>query len=182
MLKHDPIPMTEIPFKRQDIGECGFIRYALDGGKGAIVHCFEALPDDVLYRQSHPKLVAPVWLFGHIVVKERDHVGGFAQGIWDSPAKYGILRGYTTIPSEDDLRECIPSRAEIIAYWDSVRDNTLAYLDSLSDEDLKTVPGHMGEPFDKSPIREFFAMTVHQQNYHWGQLYQIAEMYGVDPE
>jgi len=31
-------------------------------------------------------------------------------------------------------------------------------------------------------IREFFAMTIHQQNYHWGQLCQIAEMYDIDPE
>ena len=76
--------------------------------------------------------------------------------------------------------DAIGNKASIISYWDSVREQTHGYLDALSDEDLRNVPGHMGEPFNNSPVREFFAMTIHHQNYHFGQLYQIAQMNGID--
>jgi uncharacterized damage-inducible protein DinB len=173
--------MDEIPFKCQDIGERGFIRYTLDCTKGRIVQCFEAIPDTALYCQPHQGLNSAAWIFGHIATTERAHLGGFAQGIWDIPKRYGILDSCASIPTEQELMDSIGSKASIISYWDSVREQTHEYLDALSDEEMKSLPGHMGEPFNNSPVREFFAMTIHHQNYHFGQLYQIAQMNGIDP-
>jgi uncharacterized damage-inducible protein DinB len=161
---------------RGDIGECGFIRSTLDYNVHYIVACFETIPEEALYKRIHPNLHPAAWIFGHIMLKERDHIGGFAQNIWDLPKQYSILRNDADVPPEAALKTAVGTKDEIITQWGKVRQQTWDYLDSLSDKDLAVIPDHMKDKQHADPIREFFAMTIHHQNYHWGQLTQISRM------
>jgi hypothetical protein len=161
---------------RGNIGECGFIRSTLDYNVHHIVACFESIPEEGLYKRVHPNLHPAAWIFGHIMLKERDHIGGFAQNIWDLPKQYSILRNDADVPSEAALKAAVGTKDESITQWGKVRQQTWDYLNSLSDADLAVVPDHMKGKQHTDPIREFFAMTIHHQNYHWGQLTQISRM------
>ena len=166
----------------RDIRDRVLIKDALDCTKARIVKCFEAIPDDALCEKLLPELSPAAWIFGHIVTTERAHIGGFAQGLWDIPQEYRILDSCASVPTEKDLMDCIGSKGEIIAYWDSVREQTHEYLATLSDEEMSGLPTHSWKRFCTSPVREFLAMTIHHPNYHFCQLCKIAEMNGIETD
>ncbi len=92
------------------------------------------------------------------------------------PEQYGALRNGSDVPTGENLKAAVGTKAEIIAQWGKVRQKTWDYLDGLTDEGLAVIPEHMKDKQHADPIREFFAMTIHHQNYHWGQLSQIAQI------
>ena len=77
------------------------------------------------------------------------------------------------------------AKQALIDYWRGVRAKTVAYLDRITDADLKEVPGDeflLGEkdPNRQNPRREWFVMTIQHQHYHWGELSAVGKLLAHD--
>ncbi len=168
--------MAEKPIQYTDMSERAFIKWVLDYTMEQTIELFESIPEDHLCLRPGPNINAPGWVFGHLIGGERAMIGGFAQGVMDIPAKYGVFSGQS-ISTESQLRDALEPTDALTAYWREVRKQTHEYLDRLTDADLKSVPETSILPDNavmrNKPIREYFVMTIEHQNYHRGQLQTI---------
>jgi len=177
--------MSDKPVQYRDISEREVLRYALDYTMPWIIDTFKAIPDDHVAVRPRPNINAPGYVFGHIAVTERKHVGMFLESVKDIPEKYMIFFGSggccEQSHSEDEIRAAIESKNTLISYWQSVREKTRAYLDRISDADLKTVPEKTlhpdNHPNRHNPIREWFVMTIQHQNCMMGWLEIIKRLF-----
>jgi len=167
----------QTPFMYTDMSECTFIQWNLDYTIDRVIETFMAIPDEWLSKRPRHNIPPPGWTFGHIAVTERVHVVRYLQGVDDIPSAYNIFYPVpppVVIPTEDELAKVIKSKDQLINYWRSVRQQTSAYLQSITDADLKTIPEKTlhpkGLPNSSNPIREWFVMTIQHQNYNWGRL------------
>ena len=167
------------PFMYTDISERELIKWMLGYTMDWIIETFEAIPDDAMCVRPRPNINAPAWIFGHIVVTERFHVGGVLEGVNDIPEEFRVFRARK--PTEEQIRAAFKSKAWLVDYWRDVRAKTEAYLDRITDADLKEVPGDEtvlpdGDPNRGNPRREWFVMTIQHQNCHWGELRVIEKL------
>lgn len=155
-------------FMYTDCGEAGTLLWSLNYHFKTILSEAEGITTENLYRIPMECLSPPGWILAHMAVKERDHIAGFAQGANDVPREYGIFRGNPEgiLPPQEKMVAALPDVSSIISYYKDVREKTAVFLETLNDEDFKTIPGHINQ----DPLREFFVMTIHHQNYHWAQL------------
>ena len=165
----------------RDIGEKGFIQWSLGYTMDPIIECFEAVPEAHRYERPLGKLSAPCFILGHVALNEENLLQGFAQGISQrrcpcSPALFDVFHP----PAGEQLREGIPESSKLVDYWCAVRKDTLAYLEGLTPEALRSRPAVSTLPDDDgnrdNPVREFFIMAIQHQNCHWGELRAICKI------
>lgn len=168
-------------FGYKDIGEKGFIEWSLQYTFDPIVECFEVIPEKQRYERMHEKLNAPCHILGHIALNEEDVIKGVAHGISERRCPFPRhLFDPRKPPSGVELREGISDSSQLVEYWRAVRKGTLEYLRALDSADLSkparksTLPE--GAANRDNPIREFFIMTIQNQNCHWGELRAICKM------
>ena len=171
--------MSDLPFMYKPMSERAFIRWALGYTMDRVIETFRAVPDEWLARRPRPNINAPGWVFGHIAVTERKHVGLALEGVDDIPREYGILHSGAR-PTEQEIADAIESKDALVKYWQDVRAKTERYLETITDDDLAGVAktrwlAHAG-PNRENPRREWFIMTIQHQNYHWGQLATIEKV------
>jgi hypothetical protein len=171
--------MTEKPFMYTDMSERDLLKWTLNYTMPWVIETFEAIPDHAICVRPRPNINAPAWIFGHIVMTERCHVGGVLQGVSDWPEEFNVFRAPK--PAEEQIRAAFKSKASLVDYWREVRAKTEAYLDRITDADLKEVPGDEcplpdGGPNRQNPRREWFVMTIQHQNCHFGELRMIEKL------
>ncbi|MEI7833654.1 MAG: DinB family protein, partial [bacterium] len=133
--------MEEIPFMYTNMSERDVYKWQLDYTMPNIIKDFLAIPEDRLTWRPAAKTRSAAHIFAHIIITEQQHISGFLQGIADIPEKFTGIRSLThNDPTEEQTLTAIGSREELIAFWHEVREQTHAYLDSITDEDLKEVP------------------------------------------
>ncbi len=174
--------MDEKPFMYTDMSERELFKWLLNYTMDWAIRTFETIPDDALCVRPRPDINAPVWIFGHIAVTERFHVGCVLEGVDDIPEAFWLFRAPD--PTEEQIREVVESKEALIAYWREVREKTEAYLDRIADADLKGIPESPGlppgDPNRDNPRREWLVMTVQHQNCHWGELRAISKLLASD--
>jgi len=159
----------------QDMSERDLLKWALDYTMPWVIQTFKSIPDDRLALRPLPRINAPAWVFAHIAVTERKHVGLCLEGIDDIPKHLRIFHTGKK-PTEDAIRQALESKDALISYWHEVRAKTHAYLDRVTDADLKEIPQSTLMRGNENPVREWFVMTIQHQNAHWGQLSIIAKL------
>lgn len=178
--------MEDKPIMYTDMSERDLLKWQLDYTMPMIIKDFKAIPNDKLGWRPARKTRSAALIFGHIIVTERRHVGCFLQGIDDIPVKYNRVFGSLTCcdPTEEEVLKAIGSGEELISYWQVVRKQTHACLDSLTDEDMKLIPQKTLLPNDdpnrNNPIREWFVMTIKHQNMAWGEIHMIRRILESD--
>ncbi|MBI5092907.1 MAG: DinB family protein [Candidatus Hydrogenedentes bacterium] len=163
------------------MSERAFIGYTLGYTMNWIIDAFCAIPDEWLCRSPHPGVNAPGWIFGHIAVTERRHVGMVLEGVDDIPKPLRLFHAGAR-PGETEIAAAIESKEQLVEYWRTVRQQTECYLERIRDDDLSGVPScaclSPDDPNRQNPRREWLVMTIHHQNYHWGQLGVISGLLG----
>ena len=174
--------MNDRPFMYTDMSERDLLGWNLNYTMERVIAAFEVIPQDRLCVRPRPNISAPAWIFGHIVVTERFHVGWVLEGVDDVPEPFWVFRDMD--PDDEKLRQAVESRQALIDYWREVRGKTESYLARITDADLKEVPTDSllpdGDPNRQNPIREWFVMTIQHQNVHMGQLEIIAQLIEAD--
>jgi hypothetical protein len=170
--------MSEKPFMYRDVTERDLLKWALDYRTEPVIRTFEAIPEEHTWVRPRRNINTPAFIFGHIAVTERSHIGRFVQGIDDIPERFRPFRAWK--PDDVAIHAAVESKQVLIDYWREVRAMTHEYLARITDADLKEVPEKSLLPDDDpnrgNPIREWFIMTIEHQNQHWGQLEIIAKL------
>lgn len=86
------------------------------------------LTEELLFWVPDPNGLCILWHVGHIVQRERLHIGRFLQGITGTnlwPAKYGIFADWC---SAKKLRDSIDSVDDVLSWAKEVRDNSRSYI------------------------------------------------------
>jgi hypothetical protein len=180
--KHqEGVVMPEKPFMYSDMSERDVYRWQLDYTMPMNIGDFEAIPDDKLGWRPAERTRSAGQIFGHIIATERKHVRCILQGLAEHEKDEGLFRTLTFCdPHEKDVLRAIPSKDALITEWRHVRAQTHEYLDSITDEELKSVPGKTvlsdDDPNRHNPIREWFVMTIKHQNMAWGEIHMIRRI------
>ncbi len=175
-------------FGYQDIGEVGFIEWSLAYTFEWIIECYQAIPVERRYEPlaagdgaGAGRLTPACSILGHIALNEEGLLKGFAQGIAERtcPVPRDACDVFRTV-EPDALRRMVPDTEVIVDYWRAVRAETLAFLRTLTAEQLRSRPASStlaeGDPNRDNPIRELFLMAISHQNCHWGELRATAKL------
>jgi hypothetical protein len=179
--------MSEKGFMYTDMSEAAVYKWQLDYTMPMIIRDFRAIPEERLTWKPAAKSRCAAQIFGHVAVNERGHIGRILQGVSDVPEKYRIFRSLTIFdPGGEQVLEAMGSREELIAYWETVREQTRRYLDSIDDSLLKDPPVNNvlpeGDPNRHNPVREWLVMTVKHQNMGWGEIHMIRRIIESEDE
>lgn len=150
--------------------------------KGMVVPMLEDLVDAPLTAPTTNGGNHPLWIAGHVVYSEAALTTTL---MFDKPhpfPEWGELYGRGAEPTLDEGQYTL-TIPEILAKWEEVRQNTLAELAQLSDDDLdRTVancpPGR--EAFFGTLGKAFTAVAVHPVM-HRGQLADSRRVLGRPP-
>jgi hypothetical protein len=98
------------------------------------------LTEDELLWIPEPNSLCMLWHVGHIAHRERFHIAKFLQGLEGEiiPPQYEIF-GPDWV-SVDEIKKSIDSVPAVLEWVADVRKETHRYIDSLTDDDLHTVP------------------------------------------
>ncbi|MDA3960122.1 MAG: hypothetical protein PF961_04995 [Planctomycetota bacterium] len=175
---------SDKPIMYTDMSERSFIRWNLEYTFDYMIDTYRSIPADKLLVALAEDMDPPALIFTNTAIKEAIHVQGFNQGKIDIPDKFRCLLPWQNA-SDDEKLAAVSNQEEVIQFFQSVRVNTLAYLENLSDAEMKQVPEKSilpeGAPNRGNPIREALVMTIYQQNLCWGKLIGIKEMLGLAP-
>ncbi len=111
----------------------------------------------------------PMWVMGHMAYSESNLLHVFILNDENPLADWKDLFGQGSQLTDDAT--AYPSYDEVIAKFESVRAETLAYLDSITDEDLDK-PSHAPEEYKDffGTIGQVFAMMSIHLSFHGGQV------------
>lgn len=122
----------------------------------------------------------PLWVLGHIVWAESNLLDCFIQGKPNRFPDVELKFGMGTTPSTDASQ--YPSMDELMSKFEEIRAASLAYLDTMSEEDLErpsNAPEEFGPGFAKV-AGCFTAMTIHPI-FHAGQVADARLVAGKQP-
>ncbi len=154
----------------------------IETSKGMVVPLLEDLADAPLTAPTPNGGNHPLWIAGHLVYSEGSLTGPLMFGTPHPLAEWGDSFGRGTEPSDEAATYTV-SIPEIIAKWDEIRENTLAQLAKLTDEDLDNAtadcpPGR--EAFFGTYGKALSAVAFHPYM-HRGQLADARRALGRPP-
>ncbi|MBN2713502.1 MAG: hypothetical protein JXR97_13865 [Planctomycetes bacterium] len=167
-----------------DMKETQFIKWNLEYTETYLLETMKSIPDDKFLVPPRDGMEPPAIIFANCIIKEAIHTQGFNQGKIEIPEQFKCLLPWQGAAAEEKIK-AVSNREELTKLFKQVRAATYAYLDSLSDGDLKKVPAKSilkdGDPNRGNPVREAFVMSIYTQNVTWGKLIAIKEMLGLPP-
>ncbi len=100
----------------------------------------EGLAEEQLFWTPDPNSLCALWHVGHIAHRERFHIGMFLQGLPEPviPEQFNMFGGEWA--SAEQVRQSFPLVQTVLDWACEVRATSQAYIASLKEEDLLTVP------------------------------------------
>lgn len=100
----------------------------------------DGLSHEQLFWTPDAKNLCTLWHVGHIAHRERTHIGRFLQGLEGRiiPPPYEVFG--TDWRSVDDVRDSVDSVGGVLDWVEAVRRESVAFVQSLSDDDWHKVP------------------------------------------
>jgi len=100
----------------------------------------DGLTDEQLFWVPDPNSLCILWHVGHIAHRERTHVGRFLQGLQGTiiPPQYEVFG--TEWCSAEKVRQSVGPVQDVLAWVREVREESLEYIASLTDDDFHAVP------------------------------------------
>ena len=155
-----------------------FIKLSLESSKGWIMGLAADIQDAPLQRATaggnHP-----MWCLGHLVYIEGNLVNGLCKGEENPVADWADVFGIGTQPSDD--ASVYPPYEEVLAKLEEVRAGTMAYLDSISDDELDRPSNAEGDMKEWFPTKGacLAAVSTHF-GFHGGQIADARRSAGRD--
>ena len=146
-----------------------FIQLSLAMSKNWATQLLESMKDEPLVQPTSKGGNHPLWVLGHLVHAESFLLDECMQGKQHRYPEFQELFGAGTQPQTDAAK--YPGMDQLFAAFDEIRSDTLAYLDTLSDEDLEkksNAPEEMADFF--GTIGKCFSALVVHTSFHAGQV------------
>ena len=145
-----------------------FIRLSLEMSKGWILGLAADMKDAPLQRPcsggNHP-----LWCLGHLAYSEANLVSVLCKGEDNPLSDWAGVFGIGSSPGDDE--SAYPSCDDVMAKVEQTRGVTMAYLDSITDEDLgkpSHAEGEMKEWF--GTVGQCLAAISTHVGFHGGQI------------
>lgn len=120
----------------------------------------------------------PLWILGHLIVSESFLLDQCLQGKPNRFPELAELFGQGTTPTTNP--ENYPTYDELRPKFDAIREDSLAYLEQLSDDDLDQATHHTENPFFATVGNCYLAMIMHPMN-HSGTVTAARHAAGKPP-
>lgn len=122
----------------------------------------------------------PLWITGHVIHTEAYLVATMIRGAKNPVEAWSSLFGQGTTPDPDPSR--YPSFDELMATLEKVRAETLAYLDTITEDDLDK-PSHAPQEYARmfGTIGLCLSMLTHHYVFHTGQIADARRAAGRPP-
>ena len=158
------------------------VRLALEEYLGDLRKALDGLTAEERRFQPTPESHHIDFAVWHMARVEDDWIQRFARGagtVWQSEgwdARCGLPSRESGVRYTAEQVAALPEFdvAEMMAYYDSVRRSTLAYLDTLSESDLETCPQPERRP--GYTVAKMLAHVVVEEAQHTGQVAYIRGM------
>jgi hypothetical protein len=146
-----------------------FVKLSLEMSKGWIMGLAADIKDAPLTAPTPNGGNHPLWCLGHLVYSEASMISTLCKGEPNPLEAWKELFEAGTKPQAD--AGVYPSYDEILAKFEETRAATMAYLDTLTDEDLdkpSKAEGDMKDWF--GTIAQCLAATPIHYGFHGGQI------------
>lgn len=157
-----------------------FVKLSIETSSGWIMGLAEDAKNIPFQRPTRNGGNHPLWILGHLAYSEGNLVSEWCQGVTNPVADWAEKFGMGSQPS--DNADDYPPVEEVFAKLGEIRAATLAFVESLADEDLDK-PSHAEEA-----AREWFptighclAAVANHFCFHGGQLADARRAAGRDP-
>jgi hypothetical protein len=139
----------------------------------------KGISEEQLFWVPQPVSLPIVWQVGHIAHRERFHIGLFLQGISENliPPQFEVFG--PDWHSVQEIRHSIGSLDEVFNWVRSVREASLAFIDSLSDDDIHKIPPSSVEGLS---IGQWLFITAAHTALHIGKIQSLRAMIENEPE
>ena len=157
-----------------------FIQLSLTMSKNWTTQLLESMKTEPLTQPTSQGGNHPLWVVGHLVHAESFLLDECMQGKSHRFPEFQELFGVGTEPQSDATK--YPGIDQLLSSYDDVRNDTLAYLDSLSEEDLDKkshAPEEMADFF--GTIAKCFSALVVHTSFHAGQVADARRAAGHEP-
>ncbi len=123
----------------------------------------------------------PLWIAGHLAFSEGMLIWEFARGQANPLAEWKELFNAKTVPTADASK--YPPYESVVQKLKDIRKQTLAYLETLSEEDLDKPAQGVPAPFRAffGTVRQCFLMAAMHPMNHRGQLADARRAAGREP-
>lgn len=122
----------------------------------------------------------PTWIAGHLAYAEANLIHHMLEGNENPLLEWKSLFGAATEPTSD--ASMYPSLSELLAKWNEVREHTIKFLDTLTDDDLDK-PSLNAPPGREEAFGTFgkvLTMVAHHPLMHRGQVADSRRAAGRD--
>ena len=156
-----------------------FIRTQMEMSKAWILGLAADLQDAPLTAPTPNGGNHPLWIVGHLAYSEANIINAFTQGKANPLAQWQDLFSNGIQPVADASH--YPPYQDLLAQLETVRADTLAYLDTLTEEDLDK-PSHAPEEMQSyfGTIGKCLAVLTTHLAFHGGQLADARRALGRD--
>ena len=157
-----------------------FIRQTLEASKGWALGLLMDLQDAPLAQPTAHGGNHALWILGHLVYSESTLLDSFIHGKPNRFEEWAPIFGIKSVPisNADDY----PSFQKVLENFEVIRSDVLAYLGTLSEDDLDAkshAPEEFGAGFG-TVGGCFTAMSTHV-SFHAGQAAVVRKSLGRDP-
>ena len=156
----------------------------MESARWLATQAVEGLTDEEMMFQPKPGLNHPLWLLGHIAESENGLILSFCKGENLLPEGWHGKFGIGSKPDAD--AGGYPSKDEILAHMEKVHAAAVAYVESLTPDDLdRRPPGidHLPERAQEmfSTIGKCIYHHVGHACAHAGQITMLRRLLGKQP-
>lgn len=146
-----------------------FIRTQMEMSKSWVMGLAADIQDAPLTLPTSNGGNHPLWIVGHLAYSEANIISVLAQGKENPLLEWKDLFGKDSQPVNDASH--YPSYPDVLARFETVRADTLAYLDTLSEEDLNK-PSNAAEEMQGyfGTIGKCLAVLTTHLAFHGGQI------------
>jgi hypothetical protein len=158
-----------------------FVAGALTGGKAWMIGLLADLENgDLVAVPTAKGGNHPLWVVGHLTASEASIVSGMIKGEQPNlPEGWNTLFGMGSQPVSDASK--YPSKAELLAAFETVRAETLELLAGLADADLDKPSASSPNPELFGTVGRCLATLVNHQGFHVGQIADARRALGRKP-
>ena len=157
-----------------------FVRMSLEMSKGWIMGLAGEIKDAPLTQPTPNGGNHPLWCIGHLAYSEGNLVNQYIKGETNPLADWEKLFGQGSTPSTD--ASDYPSIDEVLGRLEELRAGTMAYLETISDDDLDKpshAPDEMKEWF--GTVGQCLAAIPIHFAFHGGQVADARRAAGRQP-
>ena len=157
-----------------------FIRTSIDASKVFVLSLLDDMKDAPLTQPTSKGGNHPLWVLGHLTYSESNIISHIIQGDENPLIGWKEMFGSGREPTTD-ATQYIPWD-EVRIKFDEVRENTISFLDGLSDADLEKPSKNCppGREHLMGTIGACFAMVALHPAMHYGQVADARRMAGRD--